>query len=100
MRKAAMMMATLAAMALVATPALASKRDIKRFSFEDNFQGVTSMHTHYPGDVATRFGTYQVRGDRKIPYVERCHWTFEISDIGLPWHLKQVCRRYYGKPVK
>jgi hypothetical protein len=39
-----------------------------------------------------------VRGGKKIPYIERCHWEFfpRGSKLLRP---TQVCRRYYGEPI-
>ncbi len=88
--------------ALAAVPAHAIK-DYKRGTLEDQ---ITDQHVmgasgvRYPGDVATPVGNYHVRGGQKIPYIERCHWTFDINDIGLPKNLRQVCRRHYGEPLK
>ncbi len=79
-----------------------SRRETKRYDATDS---IYDQHIYgargvrYPGDVATPVGNYHVRGGKKIPYIERCHWTFELNDLGLPWHFKQVCRRYYGKPI-
>ena len=66
--------------------------------YDQLVNGATGVR--YPGDVATPVGNYHVRGGKKIPYVERCHWMFDINQLGLPTHFKQVCRRYYGRPVK
>ena len=51
-------------------------------------------HVRYPEDRAYPFGTVQVKRGRKIPYVERCHWTADTSFFGIPRHLKLNCRRY------
>ena len=53
-----------------------------------------SVHTRYPGDKAYSFGTVHVRGRKKIPYVERCQWTYQRGIFGLPRGFKFTCRRY------
>jgi len=89
--------------ALAAAPALAaSKKATKQYDptdaiYDQHVMGARGVR--YPGDVATPVGNYHVRGGKKIPYIERCHWTFEVSRIGLPRHFRYVCRRYYGKPI-
>ena len=88
----------------LAVPAQASdKHETKRGDATD---AIYDQHIRYgargiryPGDVATPVGNYHVRGGKKIPYIERCHWTAEVNQLGLPWHFKQVCRRYYGQPL-
>ncbi len=85
--------------ALTATPAFALK-DYKRGTAEDAIYDQHAFGVRYPGDVHTPVGNYHERGGRKIPYIERCHWTFDLNDIGLPKNLRQVCRRYYGEPLK
>ncbi len=83
---------------LSASPSLADK-EYRRYTLEDEIYDQNARGVRYPGDVATPVGNYHVRGGRKIPYIERCHWTFDISEIGLPKKLRQVCRRYYGEPL-
>ncbi len=103
MRKLATMLGLAAAMALAGAPALAgSKAETKRHDptdaiYDQHVMGASGVR--YPGDVATPLGNYHVRGGKKIPYIERCRWTFELSEIGLPRHFRYVCRRYYGKPI-
>ncbi len=53
-----------------------------------------SLHTRYPGDKAYSFGTVHVRGQKKIPYVERCQWTYQRGLFGLPRGFRFTCRRY------
>ena len=95
-----LLLAALAA-GIMISPASADKA-YKRSTAEDQ---IYDQHIHgasgirYPGDVATPVGNYHERGGKKIPYIERCHWTYEINSLGLPWHFRQVCRRYYGKPL-
>ena len=103
MRKALVVAVAVMLAGLMAMPAMAgSKRATKQYDatdriYDQHIYGARGVR--YPGDVATPVGNYHVRGGKKIPYIERCHWTFEINDLGLPWHFKQVCRRYYGKPI-
>ena len=104
MRTMTLMLGLALAVVWTETPALAGyKAEIKRQDWTDtiydqHMKGATGIR--YPGDVATPVGNYHVRGGRKIPYVERCHWTFDINQLGLPTHFRQVCRRYYGTPLK
>ena len=103
MRKMVMMLALGAALVWAGAPALAGyKAEIKRQDWTDTIydqlvEGATGVR--YPGDVATPAGNYQVRGGKKIPYIERCRWTFDINQLGLPTHFRQVCRRHYGRPL-
>ena len=103
MHKLSMVPVLVAAAALMVTPALAaSKTATKRYDptdaiYDQHVMGATGVR--YPGDVATPVGNYHVRGGKKIPYIERCHWTYEVSRIGLPRHFRYVCRRYYSKPI-
>ena len=53
-----------------------------------------SLHTRYPGDKAYPFGTVHIRGRKKIPYVERCRWTYQRGIFGLPRGFKFTCWRY------
>jgi hypothetical protein len=71
----------------VATAATA--KDRRHVTFEDRITEQSSIHTRYPGDVAYPFGTVHVRGGKKIPYVEKCHWTYRLGH-----GLKQTCVRY------
>ena len=103
MRKLTMVPVLVAATALMVTPALAaSKTATKRYDptdaiYDQHVMGARGVR--YPGDVATPVGNYHVRADKKIPYIERCHWTAEVNQLGLPWHFRQICHRYYGKPI-
>ncbi len=60
----------------------------------DRMKNQKSVHVRYPGDVVYPFGTVHVRGGRKIPYVEKCRWTYQTGIFGLPRGLKQTCVRY------
>ncbi len=62
---------------------------------EDRVTEQPSVHVRYPGDVAYPFGTVHVRGKRKIPYVERCFWTYRFGE-----GLKQTCVRYTPENTK
>jgi hypothetical protein len=56
--------------------------------------GRVDPHARYSNDVAYDFGTVSVRGNKKVPYVERCYWTAEPGIFILPKYIKQVCTRY------
>ena len=56
--------------------------------------GRVEPHARYRNDVAYDFGTVSVRGNKKIPYVERCYWTAKPGFFILPTDIKQVCTRY------
>jgi len=79
---------SLAALALAATPALAWDKGPQGPAYE-NMADSRSVHVRYPGDVAYPFGTVHVRGNRKIPYVEKCFWSYRWGR-----GLKQTCYRY------
>ena len=87
---------------LMASNAVAGKRETR---IQEPMDQVYDQQMHgalgvrYPGDVATPVGNYHVRGGRKVPYIERCHWTYDLNQLGLPTHFRQVCRRYYGRPL-
>ncbi len=51
-------------------------------------------HVRYPDDRAYPFGTVNVRGGRKTPYIERCHWTVDTRFFGIPRNFRQICIRY------
>ena len=57
--------------------------------FYDHMKDGKSIHLRYPGDVAYPFGTVHVRGNRKIPYIEKCYWSYRLGK-----GLKQTCYRY------
>ncbi len=103
MGKLAMTLGLVAAASLAGAPALAgSKEETRRYDATDAIYDQYVMGAsgvRFPGDVATPVGNYHVRGGKKIPYIERCRWTFEMSDVGLPRHFRYVCRRYYGEPI-
>ncbi len=91
------------AVATATTAPAANKSATKRYDpmdqvYDQQMHG--ALGVRYPGDVATPVGNYHVRGGKKVPYIERCHWTFDINQLGLPTHFRQVCRRYYGRPLK
>lgn len=50
-------------------------------------------HARFPSDVAYEFGTVNVHGTKKTPYVEKCYWRTEPS-IFIFKNLTQVCTRY------
>jgi len=56
--------------------------------------GRVEPHARYSNDVAYEFGTVSQRGNKQIPYVERCYWTAQPGLFILPTHIKQVCTRY------
>ncbi len=80
--------ASLAALALLAAPASAF-RDKKHQAWPEPLGNSHTVHVRYPGDVAYPFGTVHVRGNWKIPYVEKCHWSYQWGR-----GLKQTCYRY------
>ena len=79
------------AAAVALPPAAFAKKGPRGPAYEDL---PNNVHVRYPGDVAYPFGTVHVRGGKKIPYVEKCHWTYRIGLFGLPRGLKQTCVRY------
>ncbi len=85
---------------VVAATSAQAGGDYKRYSPEDAIYDQHAFGVRYPGDVATPVGNYHLRGGKKIPYIERCHWTFDLNDLGLPKSLRQICHRYYGEPLK
>ena len=100
--RGALLISLMLLMAWMNTTAWADHRGTKRYDptdaiYDQLVNGATGVR--YPGDVATPVGNYHVRGGRKIPYIERCRWTFDINQLGLPTHFRQVCRRYHGKPL-
>jgi hypothetical protein len=56
--------------------------------------GRVEPHARYSNDVAYEFGTVSQRGNKQIPYVERCYWTARPGFFILPTDLRQVCTRY------
>jgi hypothetical protein len=56
--------------------------------------GRVEPHARYSNDVAYEFGTVSVRGNKKVPYVERCYWTAKPGFFILPTDIRQVCTRY------
>ena len=56
--------------------------------------GRVEPHARYRNDVAYEFGTVSQRGNKQIPYVERCYWTARPGIFFLPTDIKQVCTRY------
>jgi hypothetical protein len=56
--------------------------------------GRVEPHARYRNDVAYEFGTVSQRGNKQIPYVERCYWTARPGIFILPTEIKQVCTRY------
>jgi hypothetical protein len=56
--------------------------------------GRIDPHARYENDVAYEFGTVSRRGNKTIPYVERCYWTAKPGIFILPTEIKQVCTRY------
>lgn len=56
--------------------------------------GRVEPHARYSNDIAYEFGTVSQRGNKQIPYVERCYWTARPGIFFLPTDIKQVCTRY------
>jgi hypothetical protein len=56
--------------------------------------GRVEPHARYSNDVAYEFGTVSQRGNKQIPYVERCYWTARPGIFILPTDIRQVCTRY------
>jgi hypothetical protein len=74
---------------LASATSMAGKRD-------PGFIGHTGRiepHARYQNDIAYEFGTVSRRGNKTIPYVERCYWTAKPGTFFLSG-LTQVCRRY------
>jgi len=100
MRKPGMFIAAALA-ALLISPLAAEagrKAEMRKQTPEDQIYDQHALGVRYPGDVATPVGNYHVRGGKKIPYIERCHWVF-FPNGGNLLRPTQVCRRYYGKPL-
>ncbi|HKQ95869.1 MAG TPA: hypothetical protein VJS40_09710 [Aestuariivirgaceae bacterium] len=83
-----------AALSLLLVPAAVAKtgdRTDDRVGFMRN-SGKLDPHARYPSDVVYDFGTVNVRGGKKTPYVEKCYWTAEPGILFK--NLRQVCTRY------
>jgi hypothetical protein len=89
------MLLAAAALSLVLAPAALAKtgdRTDDRVGFSRNGAGRLDPHARYPSDVVYDFGTVNVRGGKKTPYVEKCYWTAEPGIFFK--NLRQVCTRY------
>ena len=83
-----------AALSLLLVPAAVAKtgdRTADRVGFMRN-SGKLDPHARFPSDVAYEFGTVNIRGGKKTPYVEKCYWTVEPGTFFK--NLRQVCTRY------
>lgn len=84
----------LAVLGLITVPATAGWDKSPGGNALDRVLDQNHPHVRYPGDRAYPFGTVNVRGGKKVPYVERCYWTVDTSFFGIPRKFRQTCVRY------
>lgn len=89
-----LILATIVSVGLVAASSTAMAKTGDRTDDRTGFgrNGKLDPHARFPSDVVYDFGTVNVHGSKKTPYIEKCYWTIEPGSFFK--NLTQHCTRY------